>query len=121
MAQPQKLALKSARFEKPKQQFLQTHKQVLIAVGTLLIMALVIVGTILGKWYEVSYPLLLTVSILIPYSLFIIIDRYFFPTFDTLEELKKNNIAVALYVLSYAAIAVAAILSAGGFFIGGGQ
>jgi hypothetical protein len=121
MAQLQKLALKSARFEKRNYQFIKTHKQVLIAVGTLLIVALVIVGTILGRLYEASYPLLLTVSILIPYSLFIIIDRYFFPKFDTLEELKKNNIAVAIYVLSYAAIAVAAILSAGGFFLSGGQ
>ncbi len=66
------------------------------------------------KVYEVSYIVFLVVSILIPFILYYVVDKYLFHDFDTLIELRRGNYAVALYLLAYAIIAAAAILAASG-------
>ena len=44
-------------------------------------------------------------------SLFFLFDRYVLIEVDTIEELKKGNIAYALFILGYALVIAAAIAS----------
>lgn len=79
-----------------------------------LVSTALIVGLILSRLYEVSYPIFLIISILIPFGIFTYIDGVLFPGFDTLAELRRGNVAVALYVLAYAVVSAAAIVAASG-------
>lgn len=65
---------------------------------------------LLNSGYSIS-------TVLLAFGSFIFVDKIFFPQFDTMEELKRGNLAISVFVVGYMASVVFLI---GKLFVPGG-